>query len=43
MILEKPSLNVTNYAKNYSILRNDSSKVLNRSLTSLESSLFVIF
>ncbi|CDW86000.1 UNKNOWN [Stylonychia lemnae] len=37
---EKPSLNVTNYAKDYSKLRNDT---FNRSLTQLEQSLFFIF
>ncbi|CDW75262.1 pas domain s-box family protein [Stylonychia lemnae] len=39
-ISQKPNLNVTNYAKNYSFQRNDT---LNRSLTALEQSLFFIF
>lgn len=43
IVSQKPDLNVTNYARNYSMLLPQPSGITNRSLTLLEQSLFVFF
>eukprot|EP00347_Sterkiella_histriomuscorum_P018940 403343575 len=43
MVREKPSLNVTNYSRNNSMLMKEPSAIGNRTLTNLEQSLYAFF